>query len=139
MNSLKTTSLIALLLFSFTAVHANAEEQTTAFKKKHPRRAEVNSRIRKERREIKKDVKSGAMTKDQGSEDLKALRDTKQKEISEVKANGGHLTKDQQNNLNQNLNDQQKKINEQVGAGKPIQTPAMPTVPAVPSIPGTSH
>ena len=138
MNPFKATSLIALMLVGITATQAYADD--ASFKKKHPRRAEVNKRIKNKKEEIKGDVKSGALTKAQGAQDLKDLRATKQAEISDAKANGGRITKDQQNNLNQRLNNEQQNINNQVGAGAPPKNiPTVPTMPSVPALPGTSH
>lgn len=117
----------ALILASFISVSANAEN----FKKNHPRRAQVNHAARAERREVKKDVESGKITKEQGAQDLKNIHDVKVQERADVKANGGYLTKDQKKGLNSELRDNQKNIKSQVN-GNAAQTTA-PVAPVTPA------
>jgi len=83
------------------------------FARKHPRRNEVNKRVKNQRKRINKDVKNGSLTPDQAKQ-LKA-NDTaiKQQEHAEVKANGGYITKDQQKQLNQEENANSKLIHDE--------------------------
>ena len=116
--------VLALLLVGFAGSSAHAGEK---FRKKHPRRAEVNRNVRRENREINKDVKEGKLTAAQGEQDKANLKNVKQNEHADVKANGGHLTKDQQKGLNGELKDNQNQINSQV---KGNAAPSAPTTPS---------
>jgi hypothetical protein len=80
------------------------------FAKDHPRRAEVNERIRSERRRIKEGMKSGKISPEEGKRLLGELDGVKAEEKAEVKANGGYLTKTEQKQLNQELNQDSKQI-----------------------------
>jgi hypothetical protein len=74
------------------------------FAKKHPRRNEVNQRTKNERKRINEGLKDGTLTPEQAKQLRANDRAIKKQEHAEVKANGGHLTKAQQKQLNQELN-----------------------------------
>lgn len=80
------------------------------FKDEHPRRAEVNSRVRNEDARINQGVKSGELTQAQGQELKGEVAGVKAEERTEVKANGGYLTAGEQKQLNQELNQDSKQI-----------------------------
>jgi len=83
------------------------------FAANHPRRAEVNKRVKNQRKRINKDVKSGKLTAAQGQQ-LKANDAAiKQQEHADVKANGGSLTQGQQKQLNQEENANSKLIHDE--------------------------
>ena len=103
---IQTLTLSAVLLTLTNASFAGD------FKKKHPRRAEVNQRVRNQEKRINAGVKSGTMTAEEAKEDRKNLRGIKREERADVKANGGHLTKEQTKGLNQELNTNSKEIQE---------------------------
>ena len=74
------------------------------FAKQHPRRNEVNKRVANQRARINQGAKSGKLNAQQAQQlkaDDKAI---KQQEHADVKANGGHLTKPEQKQLNQEEN-----------------------------------
>jgi hypothetical protein len=74
------------------------------FAHQHPRRNEVNKRVANQRARINHGVKSGKLTAQQ-TRQLKADdRAIKRQEHADVKANGGHLTKPEQKQLNQEEN-----------------------------------
>jgi len=80
------------------------------FAKEHPRRAQVNHRVRNQNKRINQGVKSGELTTAQAQQ-LKANdKAIKAQERSDVKANGGYLTKNQQKQLNQEENANSKLI-----------------------------
>ncbi len=74
------------------------------FAKKHPRRNEVNKRVRNQRERVNQGVKNGSLTPEQAQQLRANDRTIKQQEHAEVKANGGYLTKAQQRQLNQEEN-----------------------------------
>ncbi len=101
--------LVALFALTLTAPGAFAG----TFKEKHPRRAEVNKRETNQKKRIKAGVKDGTITKDEAKEDRQNLRNIKGEERAEVKANGGHLTKSEQKDLNHQENANSRQIYDQ--------------------------
>jgi hypothetical protein len=108
-----TIAVLALsLLTPATLVLANNPGNPTGgqFAKNHPRRNEVNKRVKNQRKRINKDVASGKLTTQQAQQ-LKANDAAiKQQEHADVKANGGYLTKPEQKQLNQEENANSKLI-----------------------------
>jgi hypothetical protein len=104
------------------------------FAKDHPRRAEVNERIRNEERRITEGVRSGKLTKAEAHKLRGELRGIKAQERAEVRANGGYLTKSEKNQLNQELNQDSRQIYKEKHPGTaptPITTsPSTPPVAA---------
>ncbi len=83
------------------------------FAKKHPRRNQVNKRVKNQRQRINKDVKNGSLTTAQAQQ-LKANdKAIKQQEHADVKANGGYITKPEQKQLNQEENANSKLIHDE--------------------------
>lgn len=80
------------------------------FKEKHPRRAEVNERIRNQEKRIREGLASGKLTPAQAKELRGEEAGMKAEEQAEVKANGGYLTKGEQKQLNQELNQDSRQI-----------------------------
>ena len=74
------------------------------FAKEHPRRNEVNQRVKNERKRINQGLKDGTLTPEQAKQLRANNRAIKKQEHAEVKANKGHLTKAQKKQLNQELN-----------------------------------
>ena len=93
--------------------------QAGKFAKEHPRRAEVNGRIRNQQRRIHEGVKNGTMTKEEAKSERKDLRGVKREERSMVKANGGHLTKEETKDINGQLNKNSKDIYNDKHEGAP--------------------
>jgi hypothetical protein len=90
------------------------------FAKKHPRRNEVNKRVKNQRARINQGVKNGTLTTQQAQQ-LKANDNAiKAQEHADVKANGGYLTKPEQKQINQEENANSKLIyDEKHPAGTP--------------------
>jgi len=83
------------------------------FAKRHPRRNEVNKRVKNQRKRINQDVKNGTLTTQQAQQ-LKANDAAiKAQEHADVKANGGYLTKPEQKQLNQEENANSKLIHDE--------------------------
>ena len=101
-NCLRT---IAFLGITVVASGAAAREM-----REHPRRTEVNRRIRNQERRIDKGVKDGTISADEAKKLKGELAGVKAEERAEVKANGGSLTKPEQKQLNQELNEDSKQI-----------------------------
>jgi PBP1b-binding outer membrane lipoprotein LpoB len=110
-----TKILIAALALTLSTAAFAAKGNPTGgkFAKKHPRRSEVNKRVKNQRERINEDEKSGKITADQAKQ-LKANdRAIKMQEHAEVKANGGSLTKGEQKQLNQEENANSKLIRDE--------------------------
>ncbi len=103
-----TVSKILVALFAVSSVAPAFAARP--FVQKHPRRAEVNGRIKNQERRINQGVKNGTMTKEEAHEERQDLRNIKREERAEVKANGGHITKSEQKDLNRQLNANSKDI-----------------------------
>ena len=106
-------TLIQTLTLSAILVTLTNPSFAEDFSKKHPRRTEVNKRVRNQEKRINAGVKTGEITADEAKTDRQNLRNIKKEERAEVKVNGGHLTQDQTKNLNQELNVNSQKIQEE--------------------------
>ena len=107
----KKILVIALMsaFVSASASSAMAEEGT--WKKDHPRRAEVNKRLRNQDKRIHREVKEGEMTKSQAAALHKDDHQIRQEERDMAAQNGGHITKQEQKTLNQ----QENSVSRQIG------------------------
>ena len=107
-NSFKAAlraTLIIMITCVSTLTHAD-----DSFKKEHPRRAEVNARVRNQKKRIAQGVKSGELSKAQAKTLRGEEAGVKAQERAEVKANGGYLTKPEQKQINQELNKDSQQI-----------------------------
>ena len=111
MNS--TIKKISLTVLAISLMTPLASLRAETFKQKHPRRAEVNKRIRNQDKRINQGVKNGKLTTAQAQQ-LKANDAAiKSQERADVKANGGYLTKPEQRQLNQEENANSKLIHDE--------------------------
>jgi len=78
--------------------------------KDHPRRHEVNKRLKNQNRRIKKNVKDGKMTKAEAGKLHREDRNIRQEERDMAKQNGGHITRQEQGTLNQQENKNSRQI-----------------------------
>jgi len=74
------------------------------WEKDHPRRAQVNNRLKNQNKRIKQEVKEGEMSKGEAKKLHKEDRMIRQEERDMAKQNGGHITKGEQKVLNQQEN-----------------------------------
>ena len=106
---MKNLILTCIAAVGLLAVNATALAQTR-FGTTHPRRAEVNSRLRNQNRRITNQVKDGDMSHAK-AERLRANdRATRSEERSMASQNGGHITKSEKRVLNQQENKNSRKI-----------------------------
>ena len=89
------------------------------FAHKHPRRNEVNARVRNQRRLLKQQLKSGKINQQQYNDQMAALKNVKNQEHADVAANGGYITKGQDKALNQELNQNREQIKDNNQAATP--------------------
>jgi len=110
-NTLASRTLIVstcALLLGIAGI-ARADDNSK-FDKEHPRRAEVNERLENQNARINKEVKEGEMSKAKAAKLHKEDHQIRQEERAMASQNGGHITKQEQQTLNQQENAVSKKI-----------------------------
>lgn len=110
MKSKLTASLVVAVISAFLLggiVPAYAESD---WAKDHPRRAQVNKRLKNQNRRIDNKVKNGEMSKAEARKLHKEDRNIRQEERLMAKQNGGHITKQEQRTLNQQENQVSREI-----------------------------
>lgn len=83
----------------------------------HPRRAQVNGRLRNQRRRINQGVKSGKLTSAQAAQLHKDDRQIRHEERRMASQNGGHITKGEQRELNHQENVDSRQIYQEKHSG----------------------
>ena len=106
---MKTIAAIATVLSLTLATNAFADE--TKWDKEHPRRDQVNDRLKNQDKRIKEERKEGEITKGQAAKLHKEDHQIRQEERDMASQNGGHITKQEQKTLNQ----QENKVSKQIG------------------------
>ena len=76
----------------------------------HPRRDQVNSRRNRQHSRIANGVKSGKINASQRRQLAKEGAHIRHQEHADVKANGGHLTKGEQKQINREQNQRSRQI-----------------------------
>jgi hypothetical protein len=94
-------TLAAGMFLSSVTVSAMAETQ---WEKNHPRRTEVNHRLKKQDRRIHHEVKDGQITKTQAEALHKDDHQIRQEERDMASQNGGHITQQEKSTLNHQEN-----------------------------------
>jgi Skp family chaperone for outer membrane proteins len=102
------TTVAVILSLAFLASASFAEEGQWA--KDHPRRAQVNSRLKNQNKRINEKVKDGEMTKGQAKNLKQQDQAIRREERAMAKQNGGHITKQEQKTLNQQENTVSREI-----------------------------
>jgi len=107
---MKTKAILTALIVSFLGLSTISFAGNGNFRRTHPRRAEVNARLRNQNKRINKEVKEGEMSKGKAAA-LKA-NDHKIRKEEQLMAsqNHGHITKAEQKVLNQQENANSRKI-----------------------------
>jgi hypothetical protein len=98
----------ALVLALLAPVPAAA--QTGKFDRNHPRRAQVNKRANNQNQRIQQGVKNGTLSKGQAKQLHQEDQGIRKEERQDAAANGGHITRQQQRQLNQQENQTSKQI-----------------------------
>jgi len=89
---------------------AMASETPATWKQEHPRRAQVNQRLKNQNQRIHTEVKEGELSKSQAAQLHKNDAQIRQEERDMASQNGGHITAQEQRTLNQQLNANSGKI-----------------------------
>jgi len=101
-------TVAAVLAAAGLATSAMADE--TQWQKDHPRRTEVNDRLKNQNRRIDHEVKDGQITRAQAHQLHKEDHNIRKEERAMASTNGGHVTKAEQKALNQQENQVSKQI-----------------------------
>lgn len=109
---MKTRKIAALIgtVALFACATASAQAEETQWQKDHPRRTEVNSRLKNQNARIHNEVKSGQISKGQAAQLHQEDHQIRQEERDMASQNGGHITKSEQRTLNQQENGVSKQI-----------------------------
>jgi len=109
LKSVRTVMTVAAVLaVGGLATSAMADE--TQWQKDHPRRTEVNDRLKNQDRRIHNEVKEGELSKGQAHQLHKEDHNIRKEERAMASTNGGHVTKAEQKALNQQENQVSKQI-----------------------------
>jgi hypothetical protein len=105
-NRMVAGALVAVTLMGFSGVSL----ADGAWAKAHPRRDEVNDRLANQNKRIQQQVKEGDLTHAQAAKLRTDDRQIRGEERAMASQNGGHITKTEQNALNQQENAVSKQI-----------------------------
>jgi hypothetical protein len=109
MHSFRTVLTAGVLTVTLGALAAPAFADTQ-WQKDHPRREQVNNRLKNQNQRIKQERKEGEITKGQAKQLHREDHAIRQEERTMASTNGGHLTKAEQKSLNQQENQVSKQI-----------------------------
>jgi hypothetical protein len=116
-NLLVAASIVALGLISTSGIAQNAVPAAPVaapaqnnFDKTHPRRAEVNSRLRNQNARVDNKVAEGKMSKGEAAKIHAQDHSIRKEERRDAAANGGHITKAEQKHINKQENHVSKEI-----------------------------
>lgn len=110
---LKNSSKIVLMtvLASIIGATSMTVMADTQWQKNHPAREQVNNRLKNQNRRIHKEVKEGDITKQQAHQLHQQDHSIRQEERGMASQNGGRLTPQEHNTLNQ----QENGVSSQIG------------------------
>ena len=100
---------IAAYIVAFGLISASVFAQNN-FDANHPRRAEVNSRLRNQNARVDNKVADGKMSKAEGARIHAKDHAIRREERRDAKANGGHITKAEQKHINHQENHVSRQI-----------------------------
>ena len=111
MKSIRTVLTASLVAVTFGALIAPALADETQWQKDHPRRTEVNNRLKNQNQRIKTERKEGEISKSQAKQLHSEDHAIRREERTMASTNGGHITKAEQKSLNQ----QENQVSQQIG------------------------
>jgi len=110
MNQRQTKTLSFALIAAFVAGIAGNAMADTPWQKHHPRREQVNERLANQNRRINQERREGELTAKQARALHKEDQAIRKEEQTMAGLNGGHITKAEQQALNQQENAVSKQI-----------------------------
>jgi len=109
-TSTRITMMLAALATIGTLVAAPVFAQDTKWDKDHPRREQVNDRLKNQNKRITTERKEGEITKAQAQKLRANDKTIHGEEKAMASQDGGHITKTDQKALNQQLNQNSQAI-----------------------------
>ena len=106
------------LSIAFTGITVANAVAETQWEKNHPRRTQVNDRLKNQDRRINSEVREGEISKGQARELHSQDRAIRQEERTMSKFNNGHITPAEQKSLNQQENAVSREIGNSPGRPK---------------------
>lgn len=110
MISISRKTVVASTLALAMAATASVATAQTQWEKDHPRRDQVNDRLANQNKRIDNKVAAGEMSKGEAKKLHKEDHQIRQEERDMAAQNGGHITKQEQQTLNQ----QENKVSTQI-------------------------
>jgi hypothetical protein len=111
------TPRFSLIAFGMVAAFASAAAMAQAANPNdipgHPRVSEVNQRLDNQQDRVQNGVADGQLNAKQATRDEKQDANIAARESRDEAEHGGHLTKQEQKNLNKSLNHDSKRIHKQ--------------------------
>lgn len=107
---MKKTLIVAAML-SVATLASHAQTRVSDWDKSHPRRAEVNARLKNQNQRINRERAEGELTPAQAATLHREDRQIRQEERAMAAQNGGHITRQEQRVLNQ----QENQVSRQIG------------------------
>ncbi|HVP32633.1 MAG TPA: hypothetical protein VMT09_03210 [Steroidobacteraceae bacterium] len=111
MKSIRTVLMAGVISVALGALVTPALADETHWQKDHPRRTEVNARLKNQNKRINQERKEGEITKAQAQQLHGEDHAIRQEERTMASTNGGHITKAEQKALNQ----QENQVSQQIG------------------------
>jgi hypothetical protein len=110
LKSVRTALTVAAATLALSGLATGALADETQWQKNHPRRTEVNDRLKNQDKRINKEVKEGEISKAQAHQLHKEDHNIRKEERAMASTNGSHITKAEQKALNQQENQVSKQI-----------------------------
>ena len=110
MNSIRTALMAGVVAVTLGALAAPALADTQ-WQKEHPRREQVNNRLKNQNKRIRQERREGELSKAQAAKLHREDHAIRQEERTMASTNGGHITKAEQKALNQ----QENQVSQQIG------------------------
>ncbi|GAC1453638.1 MAG: hypothetical protein PVS2B3_09640 [Steroidobacteraceae bacterium] len=110
LKSVRTLLTVAAATFALGGLAGNALADTQ-WQKDHPRREQVNNRLKNQNRRIHQEVKEGELSRSQAAKLHREDRAIRREERTMASTNHGHLTRAEQRALNQ----QENQVSGQIG------------------------
>ena len=104
------TKIFLLAMTAFLGFSTVTFAQEGKWNREHPRRDEVNDRLKNQNKRIHEEVKEGDMTKEQAERLRNKDKQIRKEERRMAAKNGGHLTREQQERLNKRENNISRRI-----------------------------
>jgi TolA-binding protein len=105
-----TSKILTTVFTTALALGVSTSAKAGPWANNHPRRAEVNGRLENQNRRINREYREGEINKAQAQQLHQKDHQIRQEERDMASQNGGHITKQEQNTLNQQENGVSRQI-----------------------------